>query len=206
MKKNIVITAALLASALTLSGCGGSEPELTGVQVEPATGDTTTASAVPTATKAPRSPRGALMKKVGEPSRILVKEGSDDWAVNFTVTDIQLDPQCTSPQAEPSENGHLIAISVEAATAPEPIFSEVVGSLTFNAHSWKVIAANGTTVNTVVSNASSYCLTPAEHIPAMIGAAEKVVGKVVLDVPDATGTLVYSNGGGTGWEWEYGAK
>lgn len=203
MKKNIVITAALLASAVTLSGCGSSEPELTGVPVEPATGEGTT-SAVPTATKAPRSPRGALIKKVGEPARVLVKEGSDDWALNFTVTDIELDPVCTSPQAVPSESGHLMAISLEAATAPEPVFSQVLGYADFS--SWKVIAANGTTVNAVTNNATSWCLAPEDRLPSNIGPAEKVTGKIILDVPDPTGTLVLAQGTNASWEWEYGAE
>lgn len=143
------------------------------------------------------------MKKVGEPARILTEEGSRDWALNFAITDIQLDPVCTGSYMDAAPNGRLLAISIEAATAPEPEFSKAVGSVSFNPHSWKVIASNGTTVNAVTSPASDSCLTEAERLPSMIGAAEKVVGKIVLDVPDTTGTLVYSNGGGSGWEWEY---
>ena len=201
MKKNIVFTTVLLA-ALMLSGCNGSEPELTGVPVEPATGDST-ASPAPTATKAPRSPRGALIKKVGEPAQILVKEGSDGWALNFTVTGIEVDPVC-APDTTPPENGHFVAISIEATTAPEPVFSDVLDMVNFG--SWKVIAPNGTTVNNVTSHASYSCLPAAERIPSMIGAAEKVTGKVVLDVPDTAGTLVHSQGSSAGWEWEYGAE
>lgn len=203
MKNNILITVALLTTVLSLTACSGSpEAKLTGAPVEPATG-TSTSTAGATATKAPRSPRGSLIKKIGEPSLILVSEGDDDWALNFTVTDIQVDPVC-SPDSQLPENGHFVAISIEATTAPEPVFSEVLGMVNFG--SWKVIAPNGTTVNNVTSNASYSCLPAGESIPPSIGAAEKVTGKVVLDVPDTSGTLVHAQGGGSGWEWEYGAK
>lgn len=134
-------------------------------------------------------------------------ENKDEWALNFTVTDIEVDPVCTSIHATPGENGHLVAISIEATTAPEPGFTEVMlGNVSFSAHSWKVIASNGTTANTVVSNAVVNCLNPAEMMPSNIGAAEKVTGRILLDVPDSTGTLVYSSNGLDGWEWEYGTK
>ncbi|MCC9206498.1 hypothetical protein [Arthrobacter sp. zg-Y769] len=205
MKKNILITAAVITTVIATSGCGNSpdEPKLTGAPVDPATASSSSPAAA-TATPAPRSPRGNLIKKVGEPALVLIEEGSKDWALNFTVTDIQVDPGCTSPQAVPAENGHFVVVSLEAATVAEPEFSEVLGGVHFGG--WKAIASNGTTVNNVMSTASFSCLGSAERIPSSMGAAEKVAGKVVLDVPDVSGTLVHTQGGGTGWEWEYDAK
>lgn len=204
MKKNALFTASLLALVTVLSGCGGSDEE---PALAPEPVDKATDSSTSVASQAPRSPRGNLIKRTGEPSLILLDEKSKDWALNFTVTDIQVDPLCTSPYAEASENGHLVALSIEATTAPEPEFTEVMyGPVSFNAHAWKVIASNGTTVNTIASTASGMCFPQSELLPSSIGAAEKVTGKVVLDVPDAKGTVVFRSNGGSGWEWEFGSE
>ena len=196
--------AAALFVVVALSGCGGSAED-PGLTAEPV--DLATDSSTPTATQAPRSDRGNLIKQVGEPAGNRVAEGSDEWALKFTVTGIEVDPQCTAEYAVPAVNGHLVAISIEATTGPEPKFSEILyNGVTFDANRWKAIASNGTTVNSITSNATYSCLEQAESLPMHIGAAEKVTGKVILDVPDAAGTLVYSDYGSTGWEWAYGAK
>ncbi|MET4061773.1 hypothetical protein ABIB35_003350 [Arthrobacter sp. UYP6] len=203
MKKNTLIFATLVSAVLTLSACGDSSSEgteLTSTPVEPATSSTTASPTDPV-----RSPRGNIIKTVGQPAGVRIQEGSDEWALKFTVTDIQVDPVCTSVHSMPGDNGHLIALSIEATTAPEPQYSTAMGSpISFD--SWKVIASNGTTVNTTFSQASVSCFEGTEMIPNSIGAGEKAVGRVVLDVPDTAGTLVYMGYGGDGWEWEYGTK
>lgn len=205
MKQNTLILASLLSSVLALSACGGGSsdgPDLTAAPVEPAT-----AVSEPAADEPTRSARGNLIKTVGDPAGIFLEEGSDEWALNFTVTGIEVDPACTGAYAEPAVNGHLVAISVEATTGPDPKFSEALyNNVSFDASNWKAIASNGTTVNTISSQSAWSCFDQAEMIPQQIGAAEKVIGKVVLDVPDATGTLIYSVYGAGGWEWEYGTK
>ncbi|WP_104161484.1 hypothetical protein [Arthrobacter sp. ZGTC212] len=206
MKNNTLLLASLISAVLALSACGDSGStgaDITSAPVEPATASTTPAVAEPL-----RSPRGNIIKSVGEPGGNRLSEGSDEWAFNFTVTDIVVDPACSGYYAAPSENGHLVSISIEATTIQEPDFTEaMLNSVTFDPYSWKVIAPNGTTVNTITSGASTQCLTDSERMPTMIGAAEKVSGKIVLDVPTPTGTLVYAHAGGvTGWEWEYGTK
>ena len=198
---------ALILATLSLTGCGGgaNTPQLSSVPVDAAT--ESAAESAATATAAERSVRGSLVKEIGEPGGIAMQEGSDEWALNFTVTGIEVDPVCTQPDAVPAENGHLLAISIEASTGPEPGFSEVLyNGFSFNSHAWKVIASNGTTVNTNTSAATYGCFSPAEMLPASLGPAEKVTGKVLLDVPDASGTLVLSYYGSNGWEWEYSAK
>ena len=51
--------------------------------------------------------------------------------------------------------------------------------------------------------ACSFCfLTQAEHISEM-GPAERATGKIVLDMPAKTGTLVYAPGFvDQAWEWK----
>ena len=203
MKKNTLIFATLVSAVLALSACSDSSSEgteLTSAPVEPATSSTSRVATDPL-----RSPRGNIIKTVGQPAGVRIQDGSDEWALNFTVTDIDVDPVCTSIHAMPGDHGHLVALSIEATTAPEPQYSAAMGSpISFD--SWKVIASNGTTVNTTSSQATVNCFEGAEMIPSYIGAGEKVVGKVVVDVPDTAGTLVYMGYGGGGWEWEYGTK
>ena len=198
----------LISTVLALSACGSPSSdgaEITSAPVEPATAKPTASAA---ANELQQSARGNLIKTVGEPGGIRLEEGSDEWVLNFTVTGIEVDPACTSASAEPAINGHLVAISIEATTGPNPKFSETLYSgVSFASHSWKAIASNGTTVNTIESTATYGCFDQGQLIPNQIGAAEKAAGKVILDVPNTTGTLVYSvDGGSSGWEWEYGTK
>ena len=201
LNKNPLISVVLLFSALAVASCTGSSNEgsPTAPSVEPATGD---AKPLPIDV----STRGNIIKEVGELGGSYLEEGSDEWAFSFTVTDIEIDPVCTSDYIYPAENGHMVAVTIEAITAPEPEFSKSgLSGVSFSPAYWKAIAANGTTVNSVSSAAADNCFPRAESIPDL-GAGERVVGKVVLDVPDVTGTLVFTNGAVTGWEWEYGAK
>ena len=204
MKKKNPAFASLAFVVLALTSCSGSDPVATPStpSVEPATKEVETAKPEPT-----RSTRGNIIKQIGEPAGVRLEEGSNDWALSFTVTNVEVDPACTSTYPSESVNGHVLALTIEAATAPEPEFGNSgMTGVSFHPFHWKGFAPNGTTVNTVYSSAADNCMSEMEKMPTDIGAGEKVVGKVLLDVPDTTGTVAYSWGGTTGWEWEYGTK
>lgn len=191
----------LALSALALSGCSGAEaePEPTAPNVEPAT-----AEASPSADQE-TSPRGNLVKKIGQPAGIHALDDPSKNVVTYVVKAIEVDPVCTASYAQAPENGHFIAVDMEVETAAEPGFTEVMyGPINISPHSFKMIDANGTTVNTVASGPAYGCLPQAEMLPSTIGPGERVTGKVILDVPSTKGTLVYNESidPSLGWEWK----
>lgn len=75
---------------------------------------------------------------------------------------------------------------------------------------FKFVGANGTTFNGNLGTMGAHsCLPDSETIGANgggIGPAEKVIGKLVLDAPEPTGTLVYKSyltSGNGGWEYKF---
>lgn len=198
MRKSAIVTTFFAAAALALSGCSDSAAEAESAESSPDV----------TEVKEPvRSERGNLVHEVGDPVIFRAEEGGGEEVLKFTVTDIEVDPECPGPHAMPAVNGHLIAVSVEAETGADPQFREsLVNGASFESFNWKVISAEGKTENSTTSAATYACLNTGEVLPSHMGPGEKVKGKVVLDVPDDSGTLIYSVFNEGGWEWEFGAK
>ncbi|WP_424347627.1 DUF4352 domain-containing protein [Kocuria sp. CH-021] len=199
MKRNVF--ALLVLPALMLVGCSNVEadPEPTAPNVEPATAESTPSSTQET------SPRGNLMKEIGEPAGIHSLDDPSKNVVTYVVKGIEVDPVCTSPYSMAPENGRFIAIDMEVETAGEPEFTEVMyGPINVSPHSFKMIDANGTTVNSVSSGPSYGCMEESETLLSSIGPGERVTGKVVLDVPSTEGILVYNESidPSLGWEWK----
>ncbi|MFF0905361.1 UNVERIFIED_CONTAM: hypothetical protein RF653_16955 [Kocuria sp. CPCC 205316] len=193
---------ALLAlPALTLVGCSNAEadPEATAPNVEPATAESTPSSTQET------SPRGNLTKEIGEPAGIHSLDDPNENVVTYVVKGIEIDPVCTTPYALAPENGRFIAVDMEVETAAEPGFTEVMyGPISISSHSFKMIDAKGTTVNSISSGPSYGCIEESETLPSSIGPGERVTGRVILDVPSTEGILVYNESidPSLGWEWE----
>ncbi|MGK7222136.1 hypothetical protein ACSNO4_05000 [Kocuria flava] len=122
---------------------------------------------------------------------------------------IEVDPTCTSPYAQAPKNGHFVVLDVEVETVAEPDFTEATyGSFYVGASAFKVVADNGTTVNEIDGNGYS-CFDSGEMLPGNLGAGERAMGKVVLDVPTPEGVIIYSNYVGfdrPSFEWEYPSK
>jgi len=184
-------TAALFTaiSVTLLSGCTPDEPPVapnveSAVEEEPSEEITL-------------SERGNVIKKVGEGANITNKDGEE--LIVFGVDSIELDPGCTNAEAMEPENGHFLVVSMTAETGPSFEGYEV-----HLANDWKVIAENGTTVNSDPHTyAATTCMNSTETIPLNIGRSEKLNGKVVLDVPVEAGYLVLSIATGDGWEWQF---
>lgn len=186
---------AVLASAcllVTVAGCG----QQSGMQ---ATGGETG-----TGTQAPkRNKRGNIVKHVGDEAGITGDDGKDvaDW----TVTGITIDAKCTNPSAEPAKNGHYIEFDVTATTTGK-FDPNKYGSLSVGEpYMWKYIKKDGTQWNDMPgSSNATECMTEAENLPHAINQGVKAKGKVVFDVPDTDGTLVYTQGSPEGWEYPLG--
>lgn len=183
--------ALLLAAAAVL---------VTGCSAPSAPADTATRSA-PTVTSTPspihaKSERGNLIKNVGDRSGVTGDNGDQIGA--WWVQSIEIDPACTGPAAKPSENGHLVALTIDVETTPE-----LTEGIFFGLGAWSVVQADGTTANGEPQTLAAYsCFGDTERLPDSVGPGEKARGIVVLDVPTDTGVIVFKYAGG-GWEWKY---
>lgn len=192
---------------IMLAGCGGAaSTSPTAPTVAPATSvqaDAASPSASATAASA-KSSRGNIIKTPGEGASVTDK---DKTVASFVVNSIKVDAACTNKYASKAENGHFVILDVSMETMPE-LAQSVNPQFGLAGYAWKAIAANGTTFNGDVFTAAAYmCLDDAERFPSALGPDEKATGKIVLDVPTATGVLVHQQGFmPTGWEWAYSAK
>ena len=197
-------TAALIATlGLSLTACGGAaSSNATAPNVEAIT---PAATPTPTAAELKKSPRGNLIKEVGQPAGMSNPE-SNQQTVNFTVDAITVDAPCTDPYATPAENGHIVVVDVTVATTEELGKLDYGNRFDMSSATFKFIGASGTTYNGSLGTMGSYsCLPEAEEFPvAGMGPAENVKAKVVLDVPETTGTLVFKDlFSQIGWEYKF---
>lgn len=205
-KRSLPALALMATFGLSLSACGGSlstTATATAPSVE-AVPASATPTPTPTASQPAKSPRGNLIKTVGQPA------GQTDpvtkkQVVNFTINSITVDPPCTGPYAQPAEKGHFVILDASIETFPE--LAEVsYPKFDLSPHSFQFVGANGTTYNGNLTSGASYgCLPENEVLPINgVGPAERVTGKIILDVPETTGTLVFKSMGGlSGWEWAF---
>jgi hypothetical protein len=210
-KKTMSAVALLAGLSLSLSGCGNTAPSgdatpspAASVSVEALAPSTPSPTAVPS-----KSPRGNYIKEVGQTGGVADKD--DNRLVSFTVNSISPDAPCTGPYAEPPVNGHIVLLDVSVETFPE-LADPNGGYSEFNMSPgmFKFVGTNGTTFNGNLDTPGAYmCLSDGESITQNgrgIGPAEKVTGKLALDLPEAHGTLIfqtYLTSSGTGWEWTF---
>ncbi|WP_461189355.1 DUF4352 domain-containing protein [Arthrobacter sp. Z4-13] len=192
---------------LGLSACGGSPSATTATPTVPSVEAVPSATPTPTATASQmaRSPRGNLIKVAGQPAG-QADPVTKKQTVSFTINSITVDPPCTGPFPRPAERGHFVILDASIETLPE-LAESSFPRFDLSPHTFKFVAANGTTYNGNLTSGPSYgCLPESEILPISgVGPAEKVTGKIVLDVPDTTGTLMFQpDGAGMGgWEWTF---
>ena len=135
--------------------------------------------------------------------------GTDTPSIQFVVTDITLNPECTAdPEFVLSpDNGEFVALTMEFTTAAEYQTAMDNGTLLQVATSdFSGLTVDGATV--LNTDAGLSCAPEAELLPTEIAAGTTVSGTVILDVSTATTSFSYSPKGVTGldasttrWEW-----
>jgi predicted small lipoprotein YifL len=202
--KKIITTAALSLAVLSLAACGQSagttdSPE----EVVPV--DSSPKAVAPVETPEPEptedektSDRGNLIMKVKETG--VVSDGSTgDELMQFTVKSIK-PVECTEQYWDGVENGHMYAVDLSAVTTKN--LEE--GMANFSSYAFTYFSEEGTRFNGDLGAMSTYsCLPESEMVPSMIGPGEKVTGKIVLDLPAESGTLVFAPSYDSGFEYTY---
>ena len=196
------------AAVVVLTGCSGTTTEdaEAGPTLPPAASEST--SAGPTPTGPETNDRGHIEKSIGEEGGI-TDIATDTPVITFAVEAIA-PAQCTDDWQQygsPPENGHLVAVSLRFATAPELARSDMASYFTVSSYDFAFIGADGITVDNVDTIATYSCLPSTEQFTQNpLGPGQQYTGRLVLDVPASNGTLVYRPSvlsGPGGWEWRF---
>lgn len=150
------------------------------------------------------SPRGNLVKQIGEPAGII--DGNGERLVDFVINSVSPNVQCTEELAEPAENGLFIAVDVSVRTSPAMTAPDaLVPSFDMYASLFRTISPEGISSNSDPGTlATLLCLDDAALLPNSIGPGENARGIVLLDVEHPSGTLIFEDlYTGSSWEWNY---
>lgn len=205
IRKPIVATAAV-ATALLLSSCGGAPSETRARPELPAAASEDAEAPQPAGPPGPeRNERGNIVKALGEEGGFGSLTAGAPPVLTFSV-DAITPAECSSDwekYGSEAENGHLEAVDFRVATAAAPEYD--LEYFAVSAYDFKYIDTDGVTHSDLGTAAAYSCLDPNESFTSdQLAPASKYVGKIILDLPATSGTLVYapmitSNG----WEWSF---
>jgi hypothetical protein len=202
----IASATASIALVLALTACAGAPAADSGKtpDTEPVTAITPEAVETTPASEfgdQVKSTRGNLVKEIGQLAGTSALD-SDVVTSRFAVTDIVVDPECTSGFADTPTNGHYLGIHLNVETTPE-LAEDAFPWISFTGYDWQAYDAAGKRLNDPVGNAWS-CLDSTQQLPSQLGPGQSVSGWIVLDVAATNGAVVLTMGGSpTGWEWAY---
>lgn len=145
------------------------------------------------------SSRGHLVKEIGEPAGILDLD-TEESVVEFTLTEVEQNYQCTSTIADAPANGQYIALHFDVETMPGLTDS-------FSITDWEITLfdTEGMRENDSSGNAM-WCADASQTLPTSMGPGQRASGVVVLDTALDTGVIVYEpmfSLTPLGWEWSF---
>lgn len=160
----------------------------------------------PTPEGPPRNDRGNIVKAFGEEGGFLdmTRENS---LITFAVDGIN-PVQCSGDSqryGSPPENGHLMAVDMRVATAPNMNQDGYLDYFTISSYDFQFIGPDGVTHTDLGTMVTYSCLPNSEAFTSnALNPGSQYVGRIVLDLPAPNGTLVYrpmvAEGG---WEWDF---
>lgn len=154
----------------------------------------------------PTNDRGNIVKALGEEGG-LSDEVTGTPIITFAVDAIG--PATCEPSSygeiEPPENGHFVAVDLRVATAPE--LAQASNSyFTISSYDFSFIGADGLTVDGDFGTFAAYSCIEDQFTSEELRPGSQYAGTLVLDLPEASGTLIYRPSSvydGTGWEWSF---
>lgn len=195
-----VLPALLLA--LTLSACGFSDAD---GDADGSAAPSTSSPATETApaTEVTLNERGNIPVAFGEQITVRPAAAAGEPPVlTLNVEEVVVDPPCDDDSEVEPTNGHYVAFRMVATASDEfdPKVTTPIADYDFS-----VLGADGATFDPVTPEGRA-CFAPPRLIQNMrIGPGYEYEGWMVLDVPVATGSLVYAPGGDgpNQWEWQF---
>ncbi len=142
--------------------------------------------------------RGAVAKQLGEPGAKGEENGT--LLMSFRVNEIDPKINCQDGTKQP-ENGRYVAVDMDFQTTKA---MADVGWDEFTPYDWEFVFADGTMLNgTILSKGAQQCLPTRETLPVSIGPSRKASGRIVLDVAEEPGFLIFGRDGLDNRGWEY---
>lgn len=136
--------------------------------------------------------RGNIVKAIGDDAGIGGLQRGVDTAV-WSIDGIETDVECTEPyQTSKPVNGHLTAVDLNLTTGDDwSTYTNGYGYVSGGYFTF--IDSEGVTHSDLETIATYSCLSERETFnTGSLGADQTFKGKVVLDLPDTEGTLVFS--------------
>jgi hypothetical protein len=166
-------------------------------------------SAAPSSETVPRSPRGHIVKGLGEVGGLSHPDDTtptlDELVLSFTIDDIRVDAPCPSEYAQPPQNGHFVALDIRASTTETYPADQLVFAM--NPADFSLVGPDGVTISNIATAPTYSCISyddPSVFPSDMFVPASQYRGTVILDIPSTTGTLIYTPmGKPNGWEWSF---
>jgi len=151
--------------------------------------------------------RGNIVKAIGEDAGVGGLERGVDTAV-WSVDGIETDITCTEPYQSAQPEGHLTAVDFNLSTGPD--WDSYTGGYGYVSGGYfTFIDSQGVTHSELDGMPTYSCLSDRDMFnEGAIGAGQNYTGKIVLDLPDTTGTLVFTPSwdvyNTSGWEYPVG--
>ncbi|MGX4712374.1 hypothetical protein [Rhodococcus ruber] len=191
MWKQCVAGFAAFVVAGVVTGCSGDS--------EPVAIAETTTVATSTVPKPELSPRGAIIKTVGEPAGVMGGYGDGEKTVEFILTNVAPDPQCWNEWGSNTtpKNGRWVQLDFDVTTGAGVPVRALLGKYDFYA-----VSSDGY-IGEVGATDGGECVESA----AWEGVEEpkpnsKYQASIVLDVPADTAVIGYDWDETVSWEWE----
>jgi hypothetical protein len=129
----------------------------------------------------------------------VVDAASGSVLFSIAVDSVTADLPCTAEGHQPAKNGHFVGLAVRVTTGPA---RPEVQPTAIRPGAFRVVGLGN---QDVATHRAATCLPAAEQFPETpLSPDQEVTGTVVLDVPDATGTIGYRPAdGATRLLWQF---
>ncbi|WP_417235142.1 hypothetical protein [Arthrobacter sp.] len=147
-------------------------------------------------------------KDVGDAAVLAAEDGKKLFSLEISKITVARDcPARVGNFRLTPENGTFLILDVEASL-DRGISKEVSGSadelfMPLVSQAFSVTDPHGVIDREVASESAWGCLGDDVLAPALVNPGQKVSGKIVLDVPYESGTVVYDPNSNGGWSWPY---
>lgn len=205
--------ALLLAAGLGATAVAANQEVDEPMAATPTLPPTPTPTPAPTTSAAPDpdlSPRGHIMKDLGEVGGLShpddLTPSLEELVLSFSIDAIRVDAPCPGQFAEDPQNGHFVALDIRASTTEN--YPADVYYFQMNPASFSFVGTDGVFVQNIATTPTYGCMDyddPNLFPSATFTPASSYRGTVILDIPETSGTLIWTPMGGTsGWEWQIG--